>query len=172
MSDSNDIPDFVEIKPLHSDRMIRAEAAAMLGDADIAITPGQLMQLWLNDSPFITGKISDITAESLASAREILDEEDAAPEEIIEAIATAIRPFAIIESSPNGSRHADYSGFCPEWLADLYASINEYGAIPWDYFLWKLPMAAAAHLLAASHRRNGGTTARPMDWSNINSLNS
>lgn len=168
MSESNDIPDFIEVKPLHSERMIRAEAAAMLNDADIAITPGQLMRLWLDDSPFITGKVSDLTAEALASAREILNEDDAEPDEILEAIATAIRPFAIIESSPDGKRHADYAGFCPEWLADLYASVNEYGSISWDYFLWKLPMAAAAHLLAASHRRNGGTTARPMNWSGIN----
>ena len=45
-----------------------------------------------------------------------------------------------------------------------HAACNDCGAIAWDDFLWKIPMATAAHLLAASHRRNGGTTARPLDW--------
>ena len=59
-----------------------------------------------------------------------------------------------VEDSTNKLLHLGESG---QEAMDRTAST-------WDDFLWKIPMATAAHLLAASHRRNGGTTARPLDW--------
>ena len=52
----------------------------------------------------------------------------------------------------------------PEWLADLYTAVSRAApGIPWREFL-DMPLAAATHLAAASHRANGGKTERPMDW--------
>ncbi|MGN0867734.1 MAG: hypothetical protein ACI4SG_08690 [Oligosphaeraceae bacterium] len=80
---------------------------------------------------------------------------------------TALRALETIVPSANAGRKLDKEGadsLGPEWLADLYRASAECGGISWDDFLWRLPLAAAAHLLAATHRHNGGTTSRPVDW--------
>lgn len=35
------------------------------------------------------------------------------------------RTRAIFAAPPGQKLHADYSGFCPEWLADLYAACSD-----------------------------------------------
>lgn len=163
----------ISVEPLHSAGDIRAEAAAMLRlpSAGLLVTPGRLMQLWVEESPFLTGDSAALTPDALSAARRILGAPDATADEIASALDTAVRPFSIIENSPSAKPRGSYSGFCPEWLADLYAAAGACGAVTWDDFLWKMPMAAAAHLLAAVHRSNGGATARPMNWKSVCPVN-
>lgn len=156
-------PASVEIPSLHTPDMQLQELEAMLGipQDGCRLTPGTFMLLVASSSPFITG--GEIQKEHLAKARRILKAPDASPEDIMSSITTGLRPFSIIEQGPD-TKPCGYSGFCPEWLADLYRAAAECGGISWHDFLWRLPMATAAHLLAAAHRYNGGTTARPADW--------
>ncbi len=156
-------PASIDIPSLHSPEMIRQELEAMLGIPrdGCRLTPGTFMLLVASSSPFITG--GEIHKEHLAQARRILKAPDASPEDIMSSITTGLRPFSIIEQGPD-AKPRGYSGFCPEWLADLYRASAECGGISWHDFLWRLPMAVAAHLLAATHRHNGGETSRPVDW--------
>ena len=57
-----------------------------------------------------------------------------------------------------------HSRTCLASVADLYAAVSRAApGIPWREFL-DMPLAAATHLAAASHRANGDRTERPMDW--------
>lgn len=93
---------------------------------------------------------------------------------IVREIETALRALETIVPAANAGQkltedNTDTIG--PEWLADLYAVVSRAApGIPWREFL-DMPLAAATHLAAASHRANGGKTERPMDWASaLNSL--
>lgn len=165
------LPKEIQIPSLHSDSMIRDEARAMLGKTDFFITAGGVMELWLIGSPFLSGDIDALTAQDLRAARVVLNAPHLQPETLINALNTAFRPFEIIEAKPNPrhAKSADYSGICPEWLADLYLAVADHTGISYNDFLHKIPFCAIAHIYAAAHRYNGGTTARPLDWTGITS---
>ncbi len=86
---------------------------------------------------------------------------------IVREIETALRALETIVPDANAGQKLtedDTDTIGPEWLADLYAVVSRAApGIPWREFL-DMPLAAATHLAAASHRANGGRTERPMDW--------
>lgn len=160
----SDLPSSVIVPCLHSPEMIRAELASML-EKRPAITPRSFLRLWMAGSPFVAGGV--ITARDEARAQALIGKRLPAMA-IVREMETALRALETIVPSAHAGRKLDKEvadSLGPEWLADLYASVSRAApSTTWEDFLHRYPLALVAHLCAASHRANGGHTARPSDF--------
>ena len=129
------------------------------------LTIADLLSLWLESSPFVMG--GAITEDAVEKARRVLGSPDLSASSLLEDISCALRGFEIIQTDTGKAGHSggDYDGISPEWAADIFASVCRVApSTTWEDFLHRYPLALVAHLCAASHRANGGHTARPSDF--------
>lgn len=158
-----ELPPPPEMVPAHTPEMQDAELREMLcSSAESSVTAGALMLLWLGRNPYVCGgtPTPEDDGRLLAATRR------RSVPDALEAIDTAIRPLAIIKASDGAHRVPCYTGYCPEWLADLVAAAcRAVPSITYHDAVWSMPLCTLGHLAAAAHRASGGRTERPLDTS-------
>ena len=66
-----------------------------------------------------------------------------------------------------GAKRPRVEPFIPEWCADILATVASVFPALKPGEILQLPLVAVGHYILASHRKNGGTTRRPMDNSSV-----
>ena len=157
---------FTHVKDLHSPEMIADELVFCI-DIKPMITLAGFMRLTLMKSPYVKG--GEITEDDRNRALEAVRNPDKLEGCKFDAalcgeLAAISRVFDIIIRDPKAKSASQIESFGPEWLADFMTSVAD--AMPSmtpDVMLHKTSMVMLAHLAAASHRKNGGVTRRPID---------
>ncbi len=155
------------VKDLHSPDMIANELAYCIACIKPMVTLDAFMQLCLEKSPYVTG--GKITVADRNYALDVVRNPDKLRGRKFDAalcgeLAAISRVFEIIVKDPKAKTASKIKSFGPEWLADFMASVAD--AMPSmtpDAMLHKTSMVMLVHLAAASHRKNGGATCRPID---------
>lgn len=154
----------IHVDEIHTPDQVADELRHLLGAAPVTLTCGGVIRLRLAESPFVHGGSygeDDVQAAMAGIGAKSSGDWQRDALAIQAAIAAANRAFEIVPPDPRYNPNPP-PPLGPEWLADLAAAAG--AALPgltWDYFLWQLPFVAAAHLLAAAVRKNGGHTRRP-----------
>lgn len=159
----------VSIESSHTAGMIREELESLRRhgtDFPCAsfLTMGVFLELRLRHSPFVEGGI--LTHSQLQEARTLLGGRKWTAEEISGAVACAFRGTEIIVPEHQEKQLSpDYSGFCPEWIADVFAAVCKAApSTTWAVFMDEMPLVLALHLAASAYRASGGHTMRPVDF--------
>ncbi len=158
---------FTKVKDLHTPDMIANELAYCIGEIKPMITLAAFMKLCLIKSPYIAG--GKITVVDRNYALDVIRNPDKLRGRKFDAaicgeLAAISRVFEIIVKDSQAKTTSEIDSFGPEWLADFMGSVAD--AMPSmqpDTMLHKTAMVTLVHLAAASHRKNGGVTRRPID---------
>lgn len=155
----------VHIDDLHTPEMIDSELAFCIGDLKPMVTLAGFMRLCRCHSPYIFG--GDLSPRDVTDATYYVDNwcglhGDEFDHALRCEMAAISRAFEIIVQDAKAV-NISVKPYGPEWLADFMTAVAD--AMPTmtpNIMLHKTPMVLLVHLAAASHRKNGGRTRRPI----------
>ena len=153
-----------DIQSRHTDEMVADETRFCIGDFLPMVTLGGFLRLCLMKSPYVFG--GDVTLDDVNAACRALGSRDNAnfDADLRMEMDAIWRAFEIIVPSQHAAVTSQIPEYGPEWMADIMAAAAD--AVPSltvRDMLDRLPMITLIHLVAAAHRKNGGTTRRPDD---------
>ena len=153
------------VDDVHTPEMIDDELLICIGDHKPMVTLAGFMRLCSRKSPFVFGGV--VSDQEVAKATYDVDnwcglqgkEFENALRVELDAIS---RAFEIIVPEKQAGPASQIPPYGPEWMTNLMAAASD--AIPSltvPVMLYKMSMVMLVHLVAASHRKNGGKTKRP-----------